>query len=119
MSLMKTYFPPIESKEGEEVVSFNGSALDYLQSVYRDPTREPYVRMRAAIAAISFESPKLQATATLQLGLDFATKLDRAVLRSAKVKLVASAPVERPKPTPTVEIKPHLPTVPDRRYRRF
>ena len=43
----------------------------------------------APIAAIPFESPKLQATATLQLGLDFASKLDRAVMRSAKVKLVA------------------------------
>jgi hypothetical protein len=56
---------------------------------------------------------------TLQLGLDFASKLDRAVLRSAKVKLVARVIEERPKPSPTVEIKPHLPTVPDRRYRRF
>jgi hypothetical protein len=111
-------FPPIEYKE-EQVVFFKGTALDYLQSIYRDLTEERYVRMRAAIAAIPFESPKLQATATLQLGLDFASKLDRAVLRSARVKLVASVPVERPKPTPTVEIKPHLPTVPDRRYRRF
>jgi hypothetical protein len=118
---MKTYFPTIEYKEEEEVVSFTGSALDYLQSVYRDTTREPYVRMRAAIAAIPFESPKLQATATLQLGLDFASKLDRAVLRSASVRVVASAPVERPEPKakPTVEITPYRPTVPDRRYRRF
>ena|SRR6516164_10863704 len=111
-------FPPIEYKE-EQVVFFKCTALDYLQSIYRDLTEERYVRMRAAIAAIPFESPKLQATATLQLGLDFASKLERAVLRSAKVKLVARVPVERPKPTPTVEIKPHLPTVPDRRYRRF
>jgi hypothetical protein len=114
---MKTYFPPIEYKDEEEVISFNGSALDYLQSVYRDPTREPYVRMRAAIAAIPFESPKLHATATVQLGLDFASKLERAIQRSANVRLVASAPV-RSDPPP-VEIKPHLPTVPDKRYRRY
>jgi hypothetical protein len=110
-------FPPIEYKE-EQVIFFKGSALDYLQSIYRDPAEERYVRMRAAIAAIPFESPKLQATATLQLGLDFASRLDRAVLRSARVKLVARV-TDRLKPTPTVEIKPHLPTVPDRRYRRF
>jgi hypothetical protein len=113
-------FPPIEYEE-EKIVFFKGSALDYLQSIYRDPTEERFVRMRAAIAAIPFESPKLQATATLQLGLDFAAKLDRAFKRSGTVKLVANAPVQPPreKPKPTVEITPYRPTVPDRRYRRF
>jgi|SRR6516164_5266317 len=109
----------IDGREHTLRLPSNVNALEFLQATYRSTELSFHTRMRAAIAAIPFESPKLQATATLQLGLDFASKLERAVLRSAKVKLVARVPVERPKPTPTVEIKPHLPTVPDRRYRRF
>jgi hypothetical protein len=47
-----------------------------------------------------------------------AALLDRARKRSDKVRLIEARPVE-PKPTPTVEIKPFITTVPDRRYRRY
>ena len=42
--------------------------------------------------------------------------LDRARARSAKV--IDAKPVEEPKPNPVVEVKLHLPMVPDKRYRR-
>jgi hypothetical protein len=67
-------------------------AHDVLVAIYRNPRMSLHTRMRAAIAAIPFESPKLQATATVQLGLDFAARLERAMLRSDGVRLVASAP---------------------------
>jgi hypothetical protein len=74
--------------------------------------------MLAAAIALPFESPKLCATAVFPLNETFAALLDRARVRSEKVRVIEARPVE-PKPKPTVEIKPHLPTCPDRRYRRF
>jgi hypothetical protein len=47
-------------------------------------------RDRIAFILLPFCVPKLQATATVQLGLNFAKKLERAMLRSGKVRLVAS-----------------------------
>ena len=57
------------------------NALAYLQSIYRDPPRADGQRLRAAIAALPFESPKLAVTAVL--GQDeFAERLERALKRS-------------------------------------
>ena len=57
------------------------TALGLLQAAYRDVTQPLSVRMRAAIEAAPFESPKLSATAVLT-SEDFATRLERAILRS-------------------------------------
>jgi hypothetical protein len=95
-------------------------SLEYLQSIYRDKTQSLHVRMRAAAIAIAYESPKLCATAVFPLNETFAALLDRARVRSEKVRVIEARPAEpKAKPTPTVEIKPHLPTIPDKRYRRF
>ena len=93
-------------------------ALDYLRSVYNDPLETTFTRIRAAQIAIEYERPRLAVTALIN-GEAFAQQLDRAVARSRMV-IEAKAIVEpTPKPTPKVEIKLHLPTVPDRRYRRM
>ena len=49
------------------------TALEYLQSIYRDPMQTETQRMRAAIAAVPFESPKLSVVATLD---SFASRLE-------------------------------------------
>ena len=51
------------------------TALGLLQAVYRDGALPLGVRMRAAIEALPFESPKLSATAVLTAD-DFATRLE-------------------------------------------
>ena len=53
-------------------------ALRYLQMIYRDPQLSTGVRMRAAIAALNYETPRLavQALITEQ---DIATVLDRRI----------------------------------------
>jgi hypothetical protein len=68
--------------QGEELPQ---SALEYLQSIYKNPMLPDHVRMRAATIAIQYESPRLQATAILRDDNAFAAQLERALMRSAKV----------------------------------
>jgi hypothetical protein len=93
-------FPQIEYKRGGPVVSFNGNGLEYLQSIYRDPAQEQHTRMRAAIAALPFESPKLIAAAIGSMSLDFEARLERAVRRSNGVRLLPTRPIELAQPEP-------------------
>ena len=90
-------------------LSANALRLDGLQAVYRNPRLPLQMRIRAMIAALPFETPKLAVTATVS-EQDFATLLDRRLKRIEEMKAKA---IEA---TPPVEVKPALP---DRRYRRF
>ena len=85
-------------------LSANALGLDGLQAVYRNPSLPLQMRIRAMIAALPFETPKLAVTATV-CEHDFATLLDR--IEEMKAKEIEA---------PQVEVKPALP---DRRYRRF
>lgn len=80
-----------------------------LKEVYQNPEVPLPVRMRAAIAAIPFETPKLAVTAQVSEN-DFAALLDARIKRHEQAKLIEHQP--------QVETKPPLPRVPDRRYRR-
>ena len=95
------------------------NALQLLQSVYRNPTVGMTTRMRAAMACLPFETPKLAVTAQIT-EQDFATLLDRRLKRLEELKLIEAngAQVIDPKPQP-VETKPALARTPDRRFRRF
>jgi hypothetical protein len=79
--------------------------------------------MRAAIAAIQFEHPKLAVTANINAG-DFADRLDRAVEQSRRVieakpiTNVSSDTANVPSETKATNgVKP--PMIIDRRYRKW
>jgi hypothetical protein len=100
-------------------LSPNAMSLEGLQAVYRNPGLPLTTRMRAMIAALPFETPKLAVTAQVSEG-DFATLLDRRLKRLEEMKLLEAngAKVIDAKPQP-VETKPPLARTPDRRFRRF
>ena len=99
-----------------------GGALDLLQEVYRNPEVPLSVRMRAAMAALPFEVPKLAVTTNAPWTDSLADALDRALQRSGKaheLKMIEHQPAPSPAPIP-----PHgtprqgLMGTPDRRFRR-
>jgi hypothetical protein len=104
----------VEELNGERFKLEEGAtSLNLLQAIYRSPLVALSTRMRAAIAAIQFEHPKLAVTATVEAG-DFADRLERALKRSSEVLEAVPAPIES-KPTTDVALRP---SVPDRRFRR-
>ena len=71
----------------QDVIDEPASALDYLQDVYRGRRAAEHSRMRAAMAALPFKSPKLAVMATSNLsGEDFASMLERAIARSPAIR---------------------------------
>jgi hypothetical protein len=72
-------------------------ALELLQMVYRGEVKVSSQQMRAAIEALPHESPRMSAVAVGYLTNDtFAEKLERAILRSAKV--INAKPLALPPP---------------------
>jgi hypothetical protein len=70
-----------------------------VQDVYRGRRIADPWRMRAAIAALQFETPRLGVIATTNLnGADFAALLDRAIERSNGVREVKQIRRALPKP---------------------
>mgnify|MGYP001441070054 CR=1 FL=1 len=70
------------------------SALEYVRDVYKGRRVADPWKMRAAMAALPFESPKLSAMAIVERS-DFATMLDKAIERSGKgaeVKQIEAQP---------------------------
>jgi hypothetical protein len=103
------------------------TSLRFLQTIYRNPEVPLPVRMRAAMAALQFEHPKLAVTANIESG-DFADQLERAVKRSRMI--VAKPMIEANVSSDTANVsdtkRPHVqasnggkPTIVDRRYRRW
>jgi hypothetical protein len=82
----------------------DGRALDLLRAVYANEGLPLPVRMRAAIAALPFETPKLAVTATVPGG-------GFADLLAARIRRIAEAKQLTIDATP----EPGAPAVPDRR----
>jgi len=86
-----TWFPRVELPTVLDNLSESSeigpaaSSLELLQAVYSDPQQPLNRRMRAAIAALPFEHPKLCVTANIQ-GHGFAAKLEQAWERTLEVR---------------------------------
>jgi len=98
------------------------NALTLLQMVYRGEVKVTPQQMRAAMAALPFEVPKLAVTTNAPWTDSLADALERALIRSGKVhelKLIEHQPAPAPSPAP---LPPHGtprkgPTI-DRRFKR-
>src|SRR5215469_3230728 len=67
-----------------------------LRAIYQNPDVPLRMRMNAAIAAIGFERPKLQAIATVHTEGDFGSQLDRCIEMSnsvRQVRLIEASPL--------------------------
>ena len=118
-------FPEMEYKSMEQAIELpaNGTSLDLLQQVYRNPSLPLPTRMRAATAALPHEHPKLAVTAVVT-NEDFAAQLDRAIERSRRVEakpIIEATATVSPSPTtrPLTNGGGKPPTIIDRRYRRW
>ena len=94
------------------MITDKATSLEFLQAVYCNDQLPLSTRMRAAIAALPFEVPKLAVTAVVS-EQDFATLLDRRLKRIEEMK------AKEIEATPPIDVKPALPRLADRRYRRF
>jgi hypothetical protein len=75
------------------------TSLSFLQKIYRSPAQPMSRRLRAAMAALPHEHPKLGAIATLSInGDDFASQLDRAIERSSMVNAIDVTPTRNRRP---------------------
>jgi hypothetical protein len=85
-------------------------ALEFLQAVYCNDQLPLVVRMRAAMACLPFESPKLAVTAVVS-DQDFASLLDERIKNMERVN---NGRAIEAKPAPPVEVKPPMPRLPRR-----
>lgn len=76
--------PDLSRPELQEPV-VGTSSLELLRSIYSDPNQSMHRRLRAAIAALPFEYPKLAVVASIKDGGEFAARLEAAIARSKKV----------------------------------
>lgn len=90
----------------------DGTSLTLLQAIYKNPAMPLHTRMRAAIAALAHEHPRLGVTFQTSDETDFAKLLDQRIQRHQS-KLIEH------QPQPAIETKPPIARTPDRRFRRI
>ena len=103
----------LEDEPQEIEIPADGSSLDLLRAVYRNPSLDLPIRMRAAIACLPHEVPRLAVTAQIT-DQGIAELLDRRLKRIEEMKLIEArptAPINGDKSVP--------PRLPDRRFRRL
>jgi|SRR6516162_6786441 len=79
----------IEAEQQSPSLPKDIDALRLLQMVYRGEAKASPQQMRAAIESLPYENPKLSAISVGYLNAtDFAARLDRAIDRSERAKLI-------------------------------
>jgi hypothetical protein len=115
---------PAKDKPDEIEIPPNGTSLDLLQAVYRRSDLPLTTRMRAAIAALNYELPRLAVTAQIT-DQDIATVLDRRIAhyqelqRANGSKLIEAKVEAEPVEPESIEVKPPTPSQRYRIYSRF
>jgi hypothetical protein len=104
---------PVQRMDEIEIPA-DGMSLDLLQAIYRNPAQPLGVRIRCAVAALPHEVPKLIAQAQIN-EQSFAELLERRIKRFQEARAIEAKTIEHNE----VEVKPPLPRIPDRRYRRI
>src|SRR5262245_37597588 len=97
----------------------DGMGLDLLRAVYRNPTIDLHVRMRAAALSLPYESPRLAVTAVIDNQKDFGAILERRMKHMDEVNRVrelngngSAKLIEAPRvieATPVVAVAPTAP----------
>jgi len=90
----------------------NALSIDLLRAVYRNPSIPLPVRMRAAIACLPHETPKL-AVMGLVNEQSFAGLLEK------RIKRMEAMNGQPPSQGPQIETPKPLPRIADRRFRRI
>jgi hypothetical protein len=96
------------------MITDKAMSLEFLQTIYCNDELPLPVRMRAAIASLPFENAKLAVTYAATEH-DFASLLDQRIKKFEQMKLIEAKPTNGA----AVEVKPPLPRVADRRFRRI
>jgi hypothetical protein len=107
-------FDRIEAQQALALtVGPEANSLDFLQLVYRNGSLPLTTRMRAAIAALPFEAPKLAVTAVVSED-DFATLLDQRIerMKLLEARAINGDTAIETKPNSTIEVRPALPDWP-------
>jgi hypothetical protein len=84
-----------EGGAGEEEITLppEATSLDFMQAIYRDPAQPMTRRMRAAVAALPFEHPKLSVNANIDN--HFADQIEEMVRRSGRSNVIGPKNGER------------------------
>jgi hypothetical protein len=85
----------IEAQQQQPTLPKDIRALELLQMVYRGEVKATPQQIRAAIEALPFENPRMSAVAVGYLtGETFAERLERAIARSDRAKLIEGRAIE-------------------------
>jgi predicted DNA-binding protein (UPF0251 family) len=116
---MMNYLTDLRPEKPKELeLPPNATSLDLLRAIYRNPHAELTMRIRCAMACLQFEHAKLGVTVQVS-EQGFAELLDRRLKKLAAMEQNGSKAIAIDGPKPEVEIRPPMPRIADRRYRRF
>ena len=106
ISLIEAHQKRVDRISGTLDFPTNGTSLDLLRAVYRDPSIPLPVRLRAAIAALPHEHPRLQVVAQVN-EQSFADLLDQRLKRIAEPQATNAELINGTKPE--IEVKTPMP----------